>query len=199
MCVHGQIFIQPRLSQWVLTECSTSSKIRWHWSVMETLLVGGWWSSVNMTLWVSVPTGEQWLDPHATPIRHSTLMECTGVSLKRDSSAMQSTSPDSVSLNHIFFLHLNHFNTTLVLEFKVERDHSFASTYHYDVNIDIALIMIERYKKYRRWINVRSGSAQVCLIWKALSNSHHCTSICSTCSWSLTKTSRSLIFLQTVK
>lgn len=83
------------------------------------------------------------------------------MSLKRDSSAMQSTSPDSVSLNHIFFfLRLNHFNTTLVLEFKVERDHSFALTYHYDVNIDIALIMIERYKKYRRRINVRSGSAQ---------------------------------------
>lgn len=76
------------------------------------------------------------------------------------SNAVNITGQCEFKSHFFFFLRLNHFNTTLVLEFKVERDHSFALTYHYDVNIDIALVMIERYKKYRRRINVRSGSAQ---------------------------------------
>lgn len=102
-CVVFQMIVQQHLSQSVQTECSTSSKTRWHWAVRETLPNGGWTGFLNPVPRLAVVTGEPWLDPHASSISYSILMECIGVSLNQDNSATQSTSVDTVSFNHTIF------------------------------------------------------------------------------------------------
>ncbi len=92
-----QIFIQQRLSLWVLTEFSTSSKRLCHWAVKETRLSGEWECFMSLATCLPVLIGAQLLDPHATSEAQSALIECFGASLKQDSSAMQSTSQKRVS------------------------------------------------------------------------------------------------------
>jgi len=91
LCVVFQMFIHQRLSQWVLTECSTSSLWISHWAVRETLLSGEWGGFLRVAP-CPVLTGGEWLDPDVTCSHHSVVMQCTGVSLDQESSATQSTS-----------------------------------------------------------------------------------------------------------